>query len=62
MQSPAKRSRGRPKSFNDQTDNTIVRSLDRGMLILGVLAEGDGISLSELSERSDQSSATLIAR
>ena len=55
----AKRTRGRPKSFNDQTDNTIVRSLDRGMLILGVLAESDGISLSELSERSEQSSATV---
>lgn len=59
MQPPIKRKRGRPKSFNDQTDNTIVRSLDRGMLILGVLAERDGISLSELSERADQSSATV---
>ena len=58
MQIPAKRTRGRPKSFNDQTDNTIVRSLDRGMQILGALAEGDGISLSELSERAGQSSAT----
>ena len=58
MQVPAKRTRGRPKSFNDQTDNTTVRSLDRGMQILGALAEGDGISLSELSERADQSSAT----
>lgn len=59
MQAPVKRTRGRPKSFNDQTDNTIVRSLDRGMLILGFLAESDGISLSELSERSEQSSATV---
>lgn len=59
MQIPTKRTRGRPKSFNDQTDNTIVRSLDRGMLVLGVLAERDGISLSELSERSAQSSATV---
>lgn len=59
MPIPAKRTRGRPKSFNDQTDNTIVRSLDRGMLILGVLADSDGISLSELSERSEQSSATV---
>lgn len=58
MQVSTKRTRGRPKSFTDQTDNTIVRSLDRGMLILGALAEGDGISLSELSERSGQSSAT----
>jgi IclR family acetate operon transcriptional repressor len=59
MKVPAKRTRGRPKSFNDQTENTIVRSLDRGMLILGVLAERDGVSLSELSERSAQSSATV---
>jgi len=58
MQPPIKRTRGRPKSFNDQTDATIVRSLDRGMLLLGALAEGDGISLSELSERADQSAAT----
>ncbi|MCK4860561.1 MAG: IclR family transcriptional regulator [Rhodobacteraceae bacterium] len=58
MQAPIKRTRGRPKSFNDQTDATIVRSLDRGMLLLGALAEGDGISLSELSERADQSAAT----
>ena len=59
MKVPAKRTRGRPKSFNDQTENTIVRSLDRGMLILGVLAERDGVSLSELSERSAQSSAAV---
>ncbi|MGE4610730.1 MAG: HTH-type transcriptional regulator BhcR [Paracoccaceae bacterium] len=58
MQTPVKKTRGRPKSFNDQTDATIVRSLDRGMLILGALAEGDGISLSELSARSCQSPAT----
>lgn len=58
MQAPPKRTRGRPRAFNDQSDSTIVQSLDRGMHILGALAEGDGISLSELSERAEQSSAT----
>lgn len=57
MQTP-KRTRGRPRAFNDQTDNTIVRSLDRGMVILGALAEGDGASLTELADRADQSTAT----
>jgi len=54
-----KRTRGRPRSFNDQAENTIVRSLDRGMVILSSLAESDGISLSALAERSAQSSATV---
>lgn len=53
-----KRTRGRPRAFNDQTDNTIVRSLDRGMVILRALADGDGASLTELAERADQSTAT----
>lgn len=58
MPETRKRSRGRPRSFNDQKDNTIVRSLDRGMVILNALAEGDGVSLSELSERAQQSPPT----
>jgi len=53
-----KRSRGRPRAFHDQTDAKTIQSLDRALTILERLADGDGASLSELSERAVQSPTT----
>lgn len=53
------RPRGRPKSFHDKTEQNTVQSLDRALMILRVISEASGLSLSELSSRSDQSAPTV---
>lgn len=53
------RSRGRPRAFHDKTEQNTVQSLDRALGILGVLAEGSGLTLTELAVASDQSPATV---
>ncbi len=55
---PAKRRRGRPRAFHDQTEARTIQSLDRALIILETLARGDGVSLSELAERAGQSATT----
>ncbi len=52
------RKRGRPRSFNDTSDSTVIQSLDRAMLLLKVVAGGNGMSLTEIAEASDQSAST----
>jgi len=54
-----KRSRGRPKSFNPNPEQTTVQALDRAIVILKVLAGGEGMSLTELAEASGQATATV---
>lgn len=54
-----KRQRGRPRSFQDQSEANTIQSLDRALTILEHLAERDGSSLSELSDRADQSPTTV---
>ncbi len=54
-----KRSRGRPKSFNPNPEQTTVQALDRAIVILKVLAGGEGMSLTELAEASGQAPATV---
>jgi IclR family transcriptional regulator, acetate operon repressor len=53
------RPRGRPKSFHDKTEQNTVQSLDRAMGILAAVAEGPGLTLTELSQRTEQSPATV---
>ncbi len=48
------RSRGRPRSFHDTARHTLVRSLDRAMDLLKVVASGSGMSLTEIAEASGQ--------
>lgn len=55
----AKRTRGRPKAFNANPEQTTVQALDRAIGILEVLAEGEGMSLTELAEASGQAPATV---
>jgi IclR family transcriptional regulator, acetate operon repressor len=54
-----KRGRGRPKAFTPNLEQTTVQSLDRSLHILRVLAEAEGLSLTELAAASGQSPATV---
>lgn len=53
------RPRGRPKSFNDKTEQNTVQSLDRALMILRVVGDGAGITLSELAVKTAQSVPTV---
>jgi IclR family acetate operon transcriptional repressor len=59
MDTIQKRSRGRPKAFNPKPEQTTVQALDRALVILRALAEGEGMSLTELAEASGQAPATV---
>jgi IclR family acetate operon transcriptional repressor len=59
MDSTLKRSRGRPRAFNPAPEQTTVQALDRALGILKVLADGEGMSLTELSEAAGQAPATV---
>ncbi|MBA3325037.1 MAG: IclR family transcriptional regulator [Rhodobacteraceae bacterium] len=59
MEPAQKRSRGRPRAFNPDPDATTIQSLDRALVILKVLATGEGMSLTELAEAAGQAPATV---
>lgn len=52
------RARGRPRSFHNTAQNSLIQSLDRAMDVLKVVAGGSGLSLTEIADRSDQSAST----
>ena len=54
------RPRGRPKAFNDKTDQNTVQALDRALGLLEHLAQGPGRTLSELAEETGQAVATVF--
>lgn len=58
MSQPA-RPRGRPKAFNDKTDQNTVQALDRGLDLLAVLAVRSGLTLSDLAAETGQAVATV---
>ncbi len=51
--------RGRPRAFNDKTEQNTVRALDRAMTLLQRLAQSDGLTLSELAQAEGESPATV---
>jgi len=53
------RPRGRPKSFNDKSEQNTVRALDRAMHILKAVSDADGITLTDLAASTQQSPATV---
>ncbi len=55
----AKRKRGRPKSTSLKPGETKIQSLDRAIDILEYIAQGNGLTLSEITEKSGQSPATI---
>jgi IclR family transcriptional regulator, acetate operon repressor len=52
------RARGRPRSFNNTSENTLIQSLDRAMDVLKVVAGANGLSLTEIAQASDQAAST----
>ncbi|MEM9341591.1 MAG: HTH-type transcriptional regulator BhcR [Pseudomonadota bacterium] len=58
-ESQPRRSRGRPKAWDDKTEQNVIRSLDRAMEVLEHLSTLQGASLSELAGNLDQSPATV---
>lgn len=55
----ARRARGRPRDWDDKTQQNTIKSLDRAMMVLEFLSEAQGRSLSELADDLGQSPATL---
>ncbi|MCV2869423.1 IclR family transcriptional regulator [Defluviimonas sp. WL0002] len=53
------RPRGRPKSFHDRTEQNTIQSLDRALMILKVVSEAGGLTLSELAARTRQAAPTV---
>lgn len=49
METPQKRSRGRPKSVNSEGQGATVQALDRGLTLLSVLAKESRATLTDLS-------------
>lgn len=58
-ESHPRRSRGRPKSWTDKSEQNTIKSLDRAIDVLEHLSKTQGATLSELSEQLDQSPATV---
>lgn len=56
---PAGRRRGRPRDWDDKTDQNTIKSLDRAMQVLAHLGGHSGLSLSEIATDLDQSPATV---
>jgi len=54
-----KRNRGRPKAWDDKTQQNTIKSLDRAMAVLEHLSDGSGATLSEISADLGQSTATV---
>ena len=58
MEQTEKRQRGRPRAFNAPADAAQVQSLDRALRILAIVAEGSGLSLSEVANASGIAAST----
>lgn len=58
MEPIEKRQRGRPRAFNAPAEANSVQSLDRALRILAIVAEGSGLSLTEIAEASGLAAST----
>ncbi len=54
-----RRSRGRPRGWDDKTDQNTIKSLDRAMMVFEYLGEFPGKTLSALASELGQSPATI---
>lgn len=57
--SNARKSRGRPRAWDDKTAQNTIKSLDRAMEVFEFLSEAQGKALSTLANDLDQSPATV---
>lgn len=58
METTEKRQRGRPRAFNGPSEAASVQSLDRALRILAIVADGSGLSLSEIAAQSGLAAST----
>jgi IclR family acetate operon transcriptional repressor len=58
METTEKRQRGRPRAFHGPSEAASVQSLDRALRILAIVAEGSGLSLSEVAATSGLPAST----
>jgi len=56
---PTRKSRGRPRDWDDKTAQNTIKSLDRAMEVFEFLSEAQGKTLSALAGELDQSPATV---
>ena len=54
-----RRPRGRPRGWDDKTEQNTIKSLDRAMEVFEYLSERSGMSLSSLAAETGQSPATV---
>ena len=54
-----RRARGRPRAFEDKSDQNTIKSLDRSLEVLGELARMEAATLSELARALDEAPATV---
>lgn len=54
-----RRSRGRPRGWDDKTEQNTIKSLDRAMLVFEHLSQSQGKMLTELADDLNQSPATV---
>ncbi len=57
--SGARRARGRPRAWDDKSEQNTIKSLDRAMAVFEHLSTRSGVSLSALSDQLGESTATL---
>ncbi|MHA7775353.1 HTH-type transcriptional regulator BhcR [Roseibium sp. M-1] len=57
--SATRRARGRPRAWDDKSEQNTIKSLDRAMAVFEHLSTQSGVSLSALSEQMGESTATL---
>ena len=58
-ESAGRRSRGRPRGWDDKTQQNTIKSLDRAMQVFEYLSEAQGKPLSALASETGQSPATV---
>ncbi|WP_238928845.1 HTH-type transcriptional regulator BhcR [Alexandriicola marinus] len=58
-ESTPRRARGRPRGWDDKTEQNTIKSLDRAMAVFEYLSENPGLALSEIATRMGQSPATI---
>lgn len=56
---PDPRPRGRPRAFHDRTEQNTVQALDRALGILATVAEGAGLTLTDLAQATGEAPATI---
>jgi IclR family acetate operon transcriptional repressor len=56
---PGRRQRGRPRAFDDRTEQNTIKALDRALGVLGALAKMEEATLSRLAEAVGEAPATV---